>query len=100
MGYSSQIGFRAGICTPFLFYDLTKEEITDLKIFPFAFMDVTFIRSLKLTPKQALFEIKKIITEIKNVNGTFISLWHNETFSNINEYKGWRFIYQEMMRFF
>ncbi|MCK5822553.1 MAG: polysaccharide deacetylase family protein [Bacteroidales bacterium] len=100
MGYSSQIGFRAGICTPFLFYDLTKEEITNLKIFPFAFMDVTFIRSLKLTPKQALFEMKKIITEINTVNGTLISLWHNETFSNINEYKGWKFIYQEMMRFF
>lgn len=100
MGYSSQIGFRAGICTPFLFYDLTKEEITDLKIFPFALMDVTFIRSLKLSPKEALYEIKKIITEIRNVNGTFISLWHNETFSNINEYKGWQFVYQEMLRFF
>lgn len=100
MGYSSQIGFRAGICTPFLFYDLTKEEITDLKIFPFALMDVTFIRSLKLSPKEALYEIKKIITEVKYVNGTFISLWHNETFSNINEYKGWQFVYQEMLRFF
>ncbi|RLD62640.1 MAG: hypothetical protein DRJ01_05790 [Bacteroidetes bacterium] len=100
MGYSSQIGFRAGICTPFIFYDLTKEEITNLKVFPFALMDVTFIRSLKLTPEQALFEIKKIIAEIKNVNGTFISLWHNETFSNINEYKGWQFTYLEMIRFF
>ncbi len=99
MGYSTQIGFRAGICTPFLFYDLTKEEITNLTIYPFALMDVTFIRSLELTPDKVLFEIKRIIKEVKKVKGTFISLWHNETFSNINEYKGWRFVYQEMIRF-
>jgi hypothetical protein len=36
LGYSSLAGFRAGIASPFLFYDLEKEEATQLRVFPFA----------------------------------------------------------------
>ena len=36
MGYASNVGFRAGTCTPFYFYDLDFEIQTPLKVFPFA----------------------------------------------------------------
>ena len=34
MGYADQIGFRAGTCTPFYFYDLENEIQTTLKVHP------------------------------------------------------------------
>jgi len=33
MGYPEVCGFRAGICTPFKFYDLLNETETDLTFF-------------------------------------------------------------------
>ena len=50
MGFVDRIGFRAGTCTPFNFYDLEKECTTDLKIFPFAYMDGVLNDKLKYTP--------------------------------------------------
>ncbi|NJO89826.1 MAG: hypothetical protein HC831_13425 [Chloroflexia bacterium] len=47
MGYSSHPGFRAGTCTPFYFFNLKTDEKTNLKITPFAVMDVGFIDYLK-----------------------------------------------------
>ena len=35
LGYAGQTGFRAGICTPFYFYDLELEETTNLLLVPF-----------------------------------------------------------------
>ena len=36
----------------------------------------------------------QIINEIKSVNGTFISLWHNETLSETGIWKGWRSVFE------
>ncbi|MFI5134362.1 MAG: DUF7033 domain-containing protein, partial [Chitinophagales bacterium] len=41
LGFASQVGFRAGIASPFYWYDLSREEITKLRIYPFAVMDAT-----------------------------------------------------------
>ena len=52
MGYTDRIGFRAGTCTPFNFYDLDNEKITSLKIVPFVYMDGVLNDKLKYTPKK------------------------------------------------
>jgi len=39
-----------------------------------------------------------LIEEVKNVNGTFISLWHNDTFSNYKQWEGWESVYKEMIK--
>lgn len=97
MGYASLPGFRAGTCTPFLFYDLSTETETSLRIFPFQVMDGTLNQYMKLSPVEALDECKKLIEEVKKVNGTFISLWHNESLSEIREWKGWRDVYYKLL---
>ena len=99
MGYAANLGFRASICTPFYFYDLEIENTTILKINPFAVMDATCNYYLKLTPNQSLAEIKAIINQVKSVDGHFISLWHNETWSNYKEWKGWHNLYEEMLQY-
>ncbi|MBI4929130.1 MAG: polysaccharide deacetylase family protein [Bacteroidetes bacterium] len=98
MGFADEIGFRAGICTPYKFYDLEKEEETNLTIHPFAVMDGTLNNYLKLSPEVAIEKVKQIVQEIKNVNGEFITIWHNETLSDWREWKGWKEIYEKIIQ--
>ncbi|HKI88307.1 MAG TPA: polysaccharide deacetylase family protein [Draconibacterium sp.] len=96
MGYASQTGFRAGICTPYYFYDLKKEKTTNLKIFPFQVMDVALRDYLGLTPEKAWQETERLMHEVKNVGGTFISIWHNETVNDLGNWKGYREVFEMM----
>jgi hypothetical protein len=97
MGYALQVGFRASICTPFYFYDLDNEQITSLRIHPFAVMDATLKYYMKVRPEQAMSYILPLIKEVKNVNGDFISLWHNESLSENKLWAGWQNVYREMV---
>jgi hypothetical protein len=97
MGFPETPGFRAGTCKPFYFYDLKNEKSTTLKIFPTTVMEGSFIDYLQTPPGEALNCIYKLIEEVKNVNGTFISIWHNHTLSETNMYKGWRNVHDKMV---
>jgi len=79
LGYASQLGFRASICTPFRFYDLLNEEETRLVIRPFAFMDGTMTDYLKLNPDEMLKRLKLISDSVKRVGGDLIGIWHNSS---------------------
>ena len=98
MGYASHVGFRASTCTPFYFYDLDFEIQTPLKIFPFVLMDTTLNDYMKLTPKQSLGRIKDLYMEVKKVNGTLITLFHNESISGYMRWNGWQRVYQTMLK--
>jgi hypothetical protein len=98
MGYASNVGFRASTCTPFYFYDLDFEIQTPLKVFPFALMDTTLNDYMKLTPRQSLGRIRDLKNEVKAVNGTFITLFHNESLSNYLRWKGWKRLYDSMVK--
>ena len=96
LGYASQIGFRAGICTPFFFYDLEHESQTRLLLVPFHVMDVTLRQYLKYSEDRATVEILDLMDEVSKVKGTFVSVWHNESVSDRHEWKGWRKIFETM----
>jgi hypothetical protein len=97
MGFASQVGFRASICTPFNFYDLDMELETNLKVHPFAVMEGTLKYYMKVEPEDAMKKIKPLIDEVKAVNGSFISLWHNDTLNDQKLWKGWKAVYEEMI---
>ena len=97
LGYATDVGFRAGTCTPFNFYDLYNEKEADLKIYPFQVMDITLNQYLKLSVDEAIDRIEEIIQKVKQVNGTFISLWHNESLSDHGHWKGWEPVYKKML---
>ncbi len=96
LGYSAQTGFRGGICTPYYYYDLIHETATNLKIIPFQVMDGTLRHYLQLSPDEALEEIIRLMQEVKNVGGTFVSIWHNETVNNIGQWAGYREVFEKM----
>lgn len=97
MGYASSPGFRAGIASSFLFYDLEHDVSTNLRIHPLTVMDGTLRDYMNMDVDAAFETIKTLIDEVKAVEGTFISLWHNETLSNNKRWKGWREMYREMI---
>lgn len=96
MGHASHTGFRAGICTPYFFYDLKREAVTSLKIVPFQVMDVTLRHYLKLQPDEAFAEIEMLMQEVKKIGGTFSAIWHNETVNDEGEWKGYRGVFEKM----
>jgi hypothetical protein len=94
MGYHKVVGFRASTCTPFYFYDLDFEIQTPLKIIPFAFMDTTLKNFMDLTNEESIHKINELKEEVKKVNGTFTTLFHNEALSENGTWKGWSTIYK------
>lgn len=99
MGFASQVGFRASICSAFNFYDLDMELETKLKVHPFAVMEGTLKYYMKVKPENAMSKIKPLIDEVKAVNGEFMSLWHNDSMNNQSLWIGWQKVYEEMVEY-
>jgi hypothetical protein len=97
MGYGSINGFRASYCMPYQWYDLEKEQVTDLTIYPFCFMDANAYFEQHLTPQEALHEMEHYYRVTKRVNGHFITIWHNHFLGTDQMFKGWREIYKQMV---
>lgn len=98
MGFAEEPGFRAGIARPFLFYDLNKEKLTELKVIPFQVMDVTLYDYKKLDSVSSLAIIRKLIDETRKSGGLFVSLWHNTSLLETPEWKGWRILFEQMLK--
>jgi len=98
MGFAALPGFRAGICDSYNFYDLDMEVETKLRVHPFMVMDGTLRDYMQLTPADAKIQIAALIAEVRKVNGTFVSLWHNEPLSDQKRWKGWREVYEFLIR--
>ncbi|MFP4041901.1 MAG: hypothetical protein ACLFT6_03975, partial [Bacteroidales bacterium] len=61
--------------------------------------DTTLNRQKGLSTNEAISLIENMIEKIKKVDGTFISIWHNEALSDHGLWKGWENVYREMLRF-
>ncbi len=91
MGYSKHFGFRAGTCTPFMFYDLDYEVQTPLVIYSFCFSNddrFSDIDDEATARKEALLYIEKI----KSVKGIFIPVFNSKLFSDLNGQPFWKSI--------
>lgn len=92
MGYIDTLGFRAGTCTPFQFYDLDYEVQTPLQINPYHCLDFALLKYQSELDKTE--HLQKIIAEVKAVNGTFTPIFHNYAFSNLDRWKGFRLLFK------
>jgi len=90
MGYADIIGFRAGTAFPFLWFDLEKNETTELEIVPFVAMDVALKNGMRLNENESDALLQPIIQELKTLNAPFCFVIHNESFANYGEWKGWQ----------
>lgn len=95
-GYAANIGFRAGTSRAFKFYDLQREAATEILLQPLVMMDVTLRNYMELTPQQAKKRVESLIEAIRQTNGTFTTLWHNQHFGQPIWHK-WNKLYTDML---
>ena len=62
-------------------------------------MDVTLKDYMGLNSRESISVIKKMIDEVKSVNGTFISIWHNESLYFRGKWSGWDTVYENMIKY-
>jgi len=99
MGFPSHPGFRAGTSYSFHFFDLLNNSATNLLLHPFSVMDISLKKYLQLNPDKAFLVIQDIVNSVKCVNGNFISIWHNESLSYLDDWKNWNTVYKNMIKF-
>jgi hypothetical protein len=97
MGYASINGFRASVASPFYWYDLAREQQSNLLIYPFCFMDANSFFEQKYSAQQALEEMRQYREIIKSVNGTMITIWHNTFLGTEKKFTGWREVYEKFI---
>jgi hypothetical protein len=93
MGYGTVNGFRASTSNSFLWYDLEQETTTSLRIHPFAFMEATSFYEQHHTPQEAATELQQLVQEIQKVQGTCITVFHNQFLGSDPLFTGWKEMY-------
>ncbi|WP_108246794.1 polysaccharide deacetylase family protein [Muricauda brasiliensis] len=95
MGYTHEIGFRAGTCTPFYFYDINTEVRQPIKIHPFAMHDYALV---KYKSKEEVYEkMDKVYRLVKQVKGDFILVFSNELLGG-KQQLDWMELYQSLLK--
>lgn len=97
MGYADANGFRAGIARAYTFYDLEKEETTDLTVHPFMYMDGTYMDYMQCSLEEAIIEMRAIKRMCRKYGGEFMFIWHNDSLSNFGRWEGWQELFEESL---
>jgi len=97
MGFADNPGFRTGTARPFRWFDITRNETTDLFVYPFAVMDGVLKDKMHMTPVEAIEYLKRLIDTIRQNGGWWIPVWHNHSISDDNEWRGWTDVYEQML---
>jgi len=98
MGYGSINGFRASYTLPFNWYNLAKEESTNLQIHPFCFMEANSFFEQKLSAEEAAKELQNYFDVVKKVNGTLITIFHNHFLTHQPLWIEWRNMYEQFLK--
>ncbi len=94
MGYTHEIGFRAGTCTPFYFYDINLEVQQPIKVHPFAVHDYALVG---MTSKEEILDkVNLLYRDVKKVNGHFISVFSNELLGEAHKVD-WKGLYNTVL---
>ena len=94
MVYEDTPGFRAGTCTPFLFYDLDFEIKTPLTIHPIALTTGAFKDQ---TPEEIHAAFNHAFRQVESVGGTFSMVFSNQDFSFADGNKIWRDLFSDTL---
>ncbi len=95
MGYTHQVGFRAGTCTPFYFYDISLESKQPLRVHPFAMHDYALLNYKKSS--EVFEKMDAIFRMVKEVKGSFITIFSNELLGSKHRIH-WISLYETLLK--
>jgi hypothetical protein len=96
MIYASQCGFRTGLCMPYKWFDLERNEQSPLTIHTSVIMEGTLRDYNKLSSQNSLNTSLQLLAEVKKHGGEFISIFHNDSFTKNNS--EWVKLYQTILK--
>ena len=68
-----------------------------LTVHPVAVMDTALRVGLQWSPESACKHMDQMMEVVAMVGGTWMSCWHNTSFSDASEWQGWRATYVHMV---
>ncbi|MEM1338276.1 MAG: polysaccharide deacetylase family protein [Bacteroidota bacterium] len=95
LGYTHFLGFRAGTCTPFHFYDINMELQQPIKVHPFVFSDYA-LQQCK-TEEEVFSKLDPIYRNIKMLKGDFVMVFSNELLGSKHKID-WIKLYQSLLK--
>ena len=97
MGYGSINGFRASFTSSFYWFDLKRNEQTDLQIHPFCYMEANSFFEQQYSAEMAAAEIHEYFKIVRSVNGHLITIFHNHFITEQPEWIAWRNMYETFL---
>jgi len=97
MGYGSINGFRASVASPFYWFDLEKNEPTNLLIHPFCWMDANSYFEQQLSADEAFIELQDYYNIVKQVSGNCTIILHNSFLTEQPQWLPWRKMYEQFL---
>ncbi len=94
MGFAQDFGFRLGTARTVQWFDLDRNEVTELELHPFVYMDGTLNEYLELSPGESKQVIRDLYTQVKRYGGDFCFIWHNETIGDYGKWKHWKEVFE------
>jgi hypothetical protein len=98
MGYGSINGFRASYCLPYKWYDLSKEETTELTVYPFCYMEANSLFEQHYSAPRALEELQQYYDVTQSVSGMLITIFHNHLLTTQPHRIAWRNMYENFLK--
>jgi hypothetical protein len=94
MGYTHVIGFRAGTCSSFNFYDIHMELQQPIIVHPFAVHDYALLTFE--TQDEILEALKTLYINVKEVRGEFTTVFSNELLGG-SQKLNWLKLYENLL---
>ncbi len=95
MGYTHEMGFRAGTCSPFFFYDVSMEVQQPIKVHPFAIHDYSLLKYK--SADQAMEAVMAFRRRINHVGGLLVTVFSNELLGGEQDIE-WMHLYQNVIK--
>jgi hypothetical protein len=100
LGFAETHGFKVGTVRPHKWFNLENDQVTNLTLHPFAYMDGSLLEYQHLSTKQAEITIKTLFDEVAAFGGEFSFIWHNSTISDYGKWKGWKAVFEHTINLF
>ncbi|HMN32342.1 MAG TPA: polysaccharide deacetylase family protein [Chitinophagaceae bacterium] len=99
MGYGSINGFRASTSSSFLWFDVGENKVSNMRVFPFCYMECNSFFEQKYSTNQATQELEHYYQVTRKTEGMFIPVWHNFSLGTDRLWRGWREVYENILSF-